>query len=96
MQRHNNDRRVSKPPRARAWRHILSHLGIALGAALVFLFWLDSYKQGAMNFMDNVYVRYMTAALGVLAILNGIDLIICKNRAARLRAERDKQQARRR
>lgn len=93
MQRHHNARRVKRPPRARVWRHILAHLGIALGAALVFLFWLDGYKQGAMNFMDNIYVRYMTAALGILAIINGVDLVINKNRAARLIAERDKQRA---
>lgn len=85
MQRHHHDHGRVIPGRASFLSLLLPHLTIALACAIIFLFFLDMYKQGAMNFMNNTYSKAMACALGFLALINCVELIVRKNAAVRMR-----------
>ena len=73
----------------RIWKRIkpvaLANLALALGIVVVFLYFLDLFKNGDMNFMNNGITKFFALALGVLGVVNGVDLILQKRKVQRLK-----------
>ncbi len=88
MQRHHHDPRTRiKRSRARLRAHICSYISISISLVIMVLYVIDLYKQGDMAFMNNPYTFFMAFSLSVLSVVNGISLIVYKNRCARLQKE---------
>ncbi len=74
----------------RIWKRIkpvaLANLALSLGIIVVFLYFLDLFKHGDMNFMNNAITKFFAMALGVFCVINGVDLILQKRKVQQLRA----------
>ena len=91
MQRRNHAVEVTGNEQLRRiWKRIkpvaLANLALALGIVVVFLYFLDLFKHGDMNFMNNGITKFFALVLGVLGIANGVDLILQKRKVQQLRA----------
>lgn len=88
MQRHHHDRRQRmKIARTQPKKLICAYLGLSLGVCMLVLYGIDLYKRGDMSFMNNAYTFFLAGALSVFSTINGINLILSKNKCARLQKE---------